>query len=291
MQGLDITTPRGRFHVRDSGGEGTPVVMLHGWPESGYCWTHVAAHLDPRWRVIAPDLLGLGDSERCAELSRYRKQSLAADMLAVLDAMQVKECLLVGHDWGGIVAQEMAIAAPERFRALVLMNIALINNLRGNMEVIENQRSTSGFAIWYQHFQQTDLPGKLIPGNERHWLGYFLQSWGGEFPPDSFEEYVRMYSIPGTPETGANYYRALNDDVGRWAGLSEHVYPMPGLYIYGKRDPVITPDYLNHHEDCFKQIEVAELEAGHFVQEEQPTQVAEHLNRFFDRHAPEANAD
>lgn len=284
MKDLDITTSRGRFHVRDSARGEFPVVMLHGWPESGYCWTHTAQHLDPRWRIIAPDLPGLGDSERPAEPDRYRKQSLAADMLALLDTMQINEFLLVGHDWGGVVAQEMAIAAPERVRALVLMNIAMINNLRGNLEVIENQRRSGSFAIWYQHFQQTELPGKLIPGNEREWLGYFLQAWGGEFPSDSFEEYVRMYSIPGTPETGANYYRTLPDDVNRWAGLGEHVYPMPGLYIYGNRDPVITPDYLNHHEDCFEEIEVVEIEAGHFVQEEQPAQVASHLNRFFARH-------
>ena len=281
MKGDFVTTRRGRFHVRDTGGDGQPVVMLHGWPEDGYCWQHVAHHLDPRWRVIAPDLLGLGDSERNPDQDRYRKQELAQDVVSVLDEMGIGDFFLVGHDWGGVVAQEVAVAIPERVGKLVIMNIALINNLKGNMEVIENLRQKSSFFIWYQHFQQTELPGKLIPGNESAWLGYFLRAWGGEFPADSMQEYIRMYSIPGTPDTAANYYRTMGEDAKRWATLAGHKYPMPALYIYGNQDVVITPDYLNHHEACFEQVRVAEIEAGHFLQEEKPEQVAREMNAFF----------
>lgn len=287
LKSVQIETARGRFNLRDGGGDGWPVVMLHGWPEDGYCWQPVARHLAPRWRILAPDLLGLGDSERAPERGRYRKQALAQDMLTLLDRIGVGRCHLVGHDWGGVVAQEMALAHPERIATLVLINIVIINNLRSNLAASRKQSGT--FATWYQHFQQTDLPGKLIPGNEEAWLGYFLRAWGGEVPTDAFDEYVRMYRIPGTPETGANYYRAMRRDVERWATLGRQRFPMPALYIYGNRDPVITPDYLEDHQSCFEQVRLVELDAGHFVPEEQPERVAAEIGAFFDEQPPAEN--
>lgn len=278
-----IETDRGRFAYREAGDAGgRALVMLHGWPESSYCWAHVVPHLKAGLRVIAPDLRGLGDSTREGTLEQYRKHELARDVIAVIDALQIDAFQLVGHDWGGIVAQEVALAIPERVERLVLMNIAVINNLRGNMEVIEAVRKRGGPYYWYQHFQQEPgLAEAMIPGNEAVWLRHFLRTWSGDgFPEDALEEYVRFYRIPGTPGTGANYYRAMRDDAKRWATLANHVWPMPGLYIYGNKDKVIIPEYLNHIEDCFRQVRVEQVEAGHFLQEEQPEIVAGYLNDF-----------
>src|SRR5690606_20479680 len=103
-----VTTSRGRFSYRSAGPEaGPPLVMLHGWPESSYCWAPVVAHLKVPRRVIAPDLRGLGDSTREGDLAQYRKQALAEDVIALLDALGVDAFHLVGHDWGGVVAQEI----------------------------------------------------------------------------------------------------------------------------------------------------------------------------------------
>lgn len=281
-----LDTPRGRFAWREGGDpDGYPVVMIHGWPESSYCWEHVVGHLDSGLRVIAPDLRGLGDSERTEEQTAYRKDALAQDVIGMLDTLEVDDFYLVGHDWGGIVAQEIALAIPERVHRLVIMNIAIINNLKGNQEVINKVRAGSGSAYWYQHFQQTpDLPEAMIPGNEAAWLGHFLRTWSkAGFPQDAFDEYVRMYSLPGTAASGANYYRTFHDDAKRWATTANHVWPMPALYIYGNRDRVIIPDYLNHIEDCFESIEVVEVDAAHFLQEEKPEEVARHMNRFLHR--------
>ena len=128
-----VSIERGRFAYRERGEAGGPVVvMLHGWPESSYCWEPVCRYLKSGLRVIAPDLRGLGDSDRSTELAAYRKQALAQDMVALLDALGVGEFQLVGHDWGGVVAQEVALAIPERVSRLVLMNIHVINNLCTN---------------------------------------------------------------------------------------------------------------------------------------------------------------
>lgn len=278
-----IDTPRGRFAYREAGpADAAPVVMVHGWPESSYCWAHVVEHLDAGSRVVAPDLRGLGDSTREGSLEQYRKQELAADVVGLLDALGIDGFQLIGHDWGGVVAQEVALAVPARVQRLVLMNIAVINNLRGNMEVIEAVRKRGGPYYWYQHFQQEKgLAEAMIPGNEEVWLRHFLRTWSkAGFPEDAVQEYVRYYRIPGTPGAGANYYRTLRDDAKRWATLADHVWPMPSMYVYGNKDVVIIPEYLNHIEECFRDIRVEQIEAGHFLQEEQPQQVAGFLNDF-----------
>lgn len=277
-----LDTERGRFSYRESGpADGPVVVMIHGWPESSYCWNDVTTHLKSGLRVIAPDLRGLGDSERTSGQAHYQKQALAADVIALLDGLGIDRFQLVGHDWGGIVAQEVALAIPERVQRLVIMNIAIINNLKGNQEVIEKVRSGSGRAYWYQHFLQTpDLPEAMIAGNEETWLRHFLSGWSRGFPEDAIAEYVRTFRIPGTPGASANYYRTFHDDAKRWATTAGHVWPMPGLYIYGNKDKVIIPEYLNHIEDCFDSVRVEQIEAGHFLQEEQPEAVARHLNEF-----------
>ncbi|MBA1147347.1 alpha/beta hydrolase [Ectothiorhodospiraceae bacterium WFHF3C12] len=280
-----IDVERGHFTYREGGDpNGKPVVMIHGWPESSYCWEHVTGYLKPGLRVIAPDLRGLGDSERTEGLEHYRKAELAKDVIQMLDALGIGEFQLIGHDWGGIVAQEVALAVPERVTRMIIMNIAIINNLKGNQEVIEKVRQSGSPHYWYQHFQQAPgLAEAMIPGSEEAWLGYFLRSWNkGGFPEDAFREYVRFYQIPGTPGAGANYYRAFRDDARRWATLGGHVWPMPSLYIYGNKDVVIIPEYLNRIEECFEDIRVEQVEAGHFLQEERPEEVAGHMNGFLE---------
>lgn len=211
---LFVDTSRGRFAYRLRGDPaGQPVVMLHGWPESSYCWNGVAARLKTGLHVIAPDMRGLGDSNRDGDRAAYQKQALAADMIAVLDALGVREFQLVGHDWGGPVAQEIALAMAPRVRRLVLMNSPVINNVNGNAEAMELIRADDSRHYWYQHFQQQrDLPEQMIRGREEEWLRYFLRTFRRDpLPEPVIQEYVRCYSIPGTAGTGANYYRTLRD--------------------------------------------------------------------------------
>jgi haloacetate dehalogenase len=188
-----------------------------------------------------------------------------------------------GTTGGGVVAQEVTLAIPDRVKKLVLMNIPVINNTRGNTEALEIMRSRNCISMWYQHFQQQPaLPEAMITGNEETWIRYFFGKAGreGAISGDAIREYIRCYQIENTPATGAAYYRNIRHDVKRWAELAGTKFSVPGLYIHGSGDRVIIPAYLNHIEDCFGTIAVFSIEAGHFVQEEKPREVAALLNDF-----------
>ena len=183
------------------------------------------------------------------------------------------------------VAQEMALAAPGRVRRLVILNIPVITNTRGNAAAQAQLRKAGGRSFWYQLFQaEPNLPEAMIPGNEKAWLGHFLKTWSREaFPEDAFEEYVRCYAIEHTPATGAAYYRCYKPDMARWAEIAGRRFAMPGLYIYGQHDPVIIEPYTHHLDDVFDDIRLEKLDAAHFVQEERPREVAALIAEFVDR--------
>lgn len=283
-----VETARGSFHVRQAGrSDAPPLLMLHGWPETSYCWAGVATALDDRFCLVMPDLRGLGDSPRTLDDEAYTKQALAADMLALLDALEIDGCCVAGHDWGGAVAQEMAFAAPERVERLILLNILVLANTRGNAAARDTLREAGAQALWYQFFQNArGLPEAMIPGNEQAWLGYFLRTWSKSgFPEEAFAEYVRCYAVEHTPATGAAYYRCYKQDTKRWAEIAGRRLSMPTLYIYGRHDPVIVPEFTWHLDDVFDDVRLEELDAAHFVAEEQPQAVAELILWFFRRKA------
>ncbi len=286
MESRKITVPRGTFNVRDRGNtEGFPLVMLHGWPESSYCWEGITPFLNANLRVIAPDLRGLGESERTLEPHLYQKAELAKDVIEIVDALNIGTFYLVGHDWGGAVAQEVALAIPERVKKFAIMNIAIINNPKGLAEAMKIMHDRGSVPQWYQYFQQQPkLPEAMIRGNEDVWIPYFFGKAGkeGRIPKEAIEEYIRCYRIPQTPATGAGYYRAMKQDAKRWVTLAGTKFSMPSLIVYGNRDTVVIREYLNHLEECFEDVKLVEVEAEHFLQEEKPEEVAKHLNNFFE---------
>lgn len=276
-----LSTSRGTFALRDSGGPGVPVVLLHGWPESSVCWEPVLPHLPADgFRYLRPDLRGLGDSERTPGLEPYQKDNLARDLLALLDALNLETCALVGHDWGGIVAQELALLAPERVRSLALLSISILPNATGNALAQNALRGSAGRSLWYQTFQQLPhLAEAMLPGNEEVWLKTFLRFADGRpFPVHQLAEYVRTFQLPETPRTSASYYRTLKADLVRWQALAGRQFAVPGLYLCGTADPVIVPEYAVGAEACFPEFTFVPLEgAGHFLLEERPDEAGRTL--------------
>ena len=101
-----------RVHVAEAG-SGDPVVLQHGWPQHWLLWRKLIPALAESYRVICPDLRGLGWTD--APPTGYEKEQLASDLLALVDALGYERVRVVGHDWGGFVAFLAALRAPERF--------------------------------------------------------------------------------------------------------------------------------------------------------------------------------
>jgi pimeloyl-ACP methyl ester carboxylesterase len=129
----------------------------------------------------------------------------------------------------------------------------------------------------------------MIPNNEAPWISQLFID--RPVPQEHIDAYIKSYKIKDTPATGASYYRTMGADGQRWYNLfllfagyadgTPRKFTMPTLYIYGNLDTVIIPQYLTGIEAWFNSIQVAQLEAGHFVQEEKPLEVAQLLNDFF----------
>jgi pimeloyl-ACP methyl ester carboxylesterase len=185
-------------------GDGDVVVLLHGWPHTSHSWRHVIPKLSPKYRVIAPDMRGLGDSSRPA--AGYDNGAVAGDVIELLDSHGVREFSLVGHDWGGPVAFAATLLARDRVKKLALVDAVLAGDGR-------SAGSGQGGARWHHLFHRTpDLPEALTAGREAAYLGWFYDEYServGAVQPDDLAEYVRCYSQPGAMRCGFEYYRTL----------------------------------------------------------------------------------
>ena len=276
-----INTERGKFGVRTYGRpEDPPLIALHGWPQTSYCWHHMATHLRGQY-LIAIDLRGMGNSNRALDIKRYHKDEMAKDIFAVADSMDIQDFNLVGHDWGGAIVQEMVFMNADRIRKLIVVNIPIINNAIGLQKANEILVKQFFRSSWYQFFMSIkDFPEAMISGKEDIWVRFFSRGISNPIPEDAIEEYIRCYKIPDTITTTSNIYRTLNEDRERWNQYLGQKVNVPTLIIHGLWDPVIIKEYNEGVEECFEQVVVEQLKGGHFIVDEQPEAVAGLINQF-----------
>src|SRR6516165_7742307 len=134
-----ISTNGVDLHVVEAG-EGTPVVLAHGFPELAYSWRHQLPALSAAGcHVIAPDQRGYGRSSRPAAIEDYDIEHLTRDLTGVLDALGVERAVFAGHDWGSMVVSNLAMLAPERVTAIVNMSVPFLP--RAPMPPVEMMRN------------------------------------------------------------------------------------------------------------------------------------------------------
>lgn len=266
-----ISTNRGEFNIRTYGNpKNPPLILVHGWPQTSYCWHHVAPHI-PNFYIIAPDLRGMGDSNRELDLKFYGKDEMGKDIFALADALGIDKFALGGHDWGGAIVQEMAILVPKRIQKLIVVNMIIINNAIGKAKAKEKSIESMYRSAWYQNFLTVkDLPEALIAGKEDIWIRFFSRGITNPVPEDAIAEYTRCYKKPKSITTAANLYRAIASDMQRWVHFDNHRIDIPTLIIHGYLDPVIIKEYLIGVTGCFSKISVQQVKGGHFVCDEQP---------------------
>ncbi|PRY07799.1 alpha/beta fold hydrolase [Kineococcus rhizosphaerae] len=265
------------MHYVTAGQGPQTLVLLHGYPQSWYCWSEVIDRLGDRFRIIAPDLRGLGDTSR--PVSGYDKKTIAGDVRELLhDHLGITQYAVAGHDWGGTVAFSLAADDAEHVTHLAVVDVAIPGD--GNPNI------GAGGKRWHHTFLLTpDLPEALIGGREDIYFNWFFDNYGHRPDVISAEaraEYLRTHAALGSLRTGFAYYRAVEQDVRDNQSRSEKLQ-MPCLAVGG------TAKWGRGGEVAASlrtmAVEVEELlvdDCGHWVPEEQPDILSEALANFIE---------
>jgi len=193
---MKVTTPDGlSLEVHDEG-EGTPVVLLHGFPDSSYLWRNQVPALHAAgFRTIVPDLRGFGESDKPQEVERYRIATIAADVAAILDAVGVERAHVVGHDWGAGLAWVVAGLYPDRVDKVVVLSVGHPNTQEPTVE----QREKSWYMLW---FQFEGLAEAVVPRDDWKLLREWTRGNG------DVDRQIEDLSRPGAMTAALNWYRA-----------------------------------------------------------------------------------
>ncbi len=271
-----------RLHYVTGGREdGDTLVLFAGFPESWYAWRRVMPKLGERFRIVAPDLPGQGDSDRPE--GGYDTQALAEAAHGLLQALGVTRYHLAGHDVGAWVAYPYAHLFGGEVRSLVLLDAGIPGVTLPDAVPLAPDRA---WRTWHFAFHTVlDLPEMLLSGREREYLDWFLRRKAANpqaFSDTALEEYLRVFTRPGSLRAGLAYYRAVglsaqqNRDLGARGKLA-----MPVLAIgadQGSIAEMATP--LRPFADDLSGVTIAN--SGHFIPEEQPEALVSALTAFFD---------
>lgn len=270
-----------RFHYVDGGASAArTIVLLAGFPESWYAWRKVMPLLASRFRVVAIDLPGQGDSDR--PIDGYDTQTVAQRVHDLVSHLGLKRYSLAAHDVGAWVAFPYAHLFGEEVDALALLDAGIPGITLPDMLPSSSDRA---WKTWHFSFHAVpDLPEILLEGRERAYLEWFFWSKTANpacYGENEIAEYLRIYRAPGGMRAGLAFYRAAALSVEQNRALSrERKLTMPLLGLGADQGSI--PDMAAALRPFANDV-TGEVIAncGHFQPEEQPEAVSEALVRFF----------
>jgi soluble epoxide hydrolase/lipid-phosphate phosphatase len=300
-----------RMHVAEAGA-GYPVVMCHGFPELWYSWRHqMRALADAGFRAIAPDQRGYGDTEAPQPIEAYTQRQLVADITGMLDVLGIAKCVIIGHDWGGAVAWNAALMAPERIERVVGINTPFLPRMPVKPTELMKAMAQGRFH-YILYFQEPGVAEAELERDVRRSLRGFYQGaealaavidqsappgvFGpagggildrlpdrphGEFlSDDDFGVFARAFERTGF-RGGLNWYRCIDRSWEESAGLEQQV-KQPALMITAELDPVLRPSLCNGMEAFVPNLRKLVLVkgSGHWTQQEKPAEVNAALLEF-----------
>ena len=258
----------------DEAGEGDAVALcLHGFPESRFSWRHqLPALASAGWRAVAPDLRGYGDSDKPQGRTAYHLDQLVADVAALFDALGARRRLLIGHDWGAMVAWSFAIRQARPLDGLVVMNVPHPSVFQQALRYSWAQRRRS----WYvAAFQLPWLPEAILTAGGAWGVGQAIRGMAVDkaaFPPEVLDVYRRNAVKPGAMTAMINYYRA---NMGSLDGdAPAPVIQTPTLMIWGEQDKALGLELTEGYGPLVADFTLERLPGvSHWVQQEAPVQV------------------
>lgn len=265
-----------RLHLAEAG-EGEPVLLLHGWPQNWWMWRHLIGPLAERFRVLCPDLRGLGWSATPPD--GYDKDSMADDFLALLDALEIERARLGGHDWGGWIGFLLCLRAPERFERYLALNTG------HPFSRASPPRLLSAWRLSYQVvLASPGLGYELVRrGAESGLLSRWVRARPGAWGELERELYVGRLADPERARATVQIYRSflVHDLPAAVAGRYRRRIETPILWLHGARDPALPPSMIGGYEPYAPNLELEIVPgAGHFIAEEAPDLVRERALAF-----------
>jgi pimeloyl-ACP methyl ester carboxylesterase len=270
-----------RVHLAEAGPEdGEPILMLHGWPQHWYLWRGVVPALSKKYRLLMPDLRGLGWTDMPED--GYEKENLARDQIALLDALGIDKVKLMGHDWGAYAGFLLCLLAPERVDRYLATNI---------VHPWPKPDTKAILNIWRMAYQVPMVLPFLGPRVTRK-EGFikFILNGGkkGIFTDDELEAFEAPLRDRVRSKSSAKYYRSFQaHDLpllirGHWR---KYRLTVPTLMVFGTGDVAIPPSSLAGYEQYADDMRVEVIEdTGHFIVDAVPERVsAAALDFFADR--------
>ncbi|HEY8547151.1 MAG TPA: alpha/beta hydrolase [Acidimicrobiales bacterium] len=306
VNGIDL-------HLLEDGKPGDPLVLLcHGFPELAWSWRHqLPALAAAGYHVVAPDQRGYGGSSCPEAIEDYDIVHLTDDLLALLDHLGEEQAVVVGHDWGAMVLTHLVLRAPERVRGAMWMSVPFVPRPPAPPTAIFKQLFTDTW-FYMLYFQEPGVADADLGADPRKTMRRFLHTASAEAPveeltglvsardgrgfvdrlvdpekpsawltDEELDVYVANFEKTGFTG-GINWYRNLDRN---WALTAEHDgarVTMPAAFLGGKADPVLLmspPQGMEAWCDEFRGITLVEG-AGHWVQQEKPSEVNEALLQF-----------
>jgi pimeloyl-ACP methyl ester carboxylesterase len=281
LAGVDhrfVDLPNLRMHVAEAGA-GDPVVLLHGWPQNWWEWRRLIPPLAERYRVICPDLRGFGWSD--APTDPYEKETMADDIVNLLDSLELGPVRLVGHDVGGFVGFLICLKAPERIARYLALNT-------GHPFVRPNPAVLATFwRFWYWPLLGAPLLGPWLVRHRafepllRRWFTADRAGWSlsdAALFADSLTEPARAlassktyrsYLLKDSPEVLFGRYRSQRLTV-------------PTLMLHGLDDHILRKAFIGGYQPFADNLNLELVPGvGHFIAEEQPQLVLERALAFF----------
>ncbi|MEO6103081.1 MAG: alpha/beta hydrolase [Pseudoxanthomonas sp.] len=295
IETFDVELPTGiRLNYRSIGRSDAPLlVFLHGFPEGAFIWDQVMQALSSRYRCVAPDLRGYGESSAPAEVNAYRISLLAADIDALAQHLQVPVAGLVAHDWGGAVAWALAAQAPAWLQRLVIINSPHPATFLRELQRNPAQQQASA----YMNFLCRPDAEELLAAKdfERMWPFFTRMGaidgnqpgagWLTEQTRDDYRKYWER-GLRGA----LNYYRAsplrpptADDTQVMGVQLPPEMtwIPVPTLVLWAEADAALPPALLDGLQDHVPDLRVVRIpQATHWVIHEQPQRVVSEIEGF-----------
>lgn len=264
------------------GGDGPPVLLLHGFPQTRALWAKIGPELAKEYQVICPDLRGYGSSGKPTAASEYSFRRMAQDQLALMQHLGFERFCVVGHDRGGRVAHRLALDAPAAVRRVALMDIVPTHTLLAELK----REVAQAYYHWFFLAQPEPFPETLIAHDPDAYFISCLLGWGAarleDFAPNQLDAYKDAWRDRDVIRGMCNDYRAvLSHDFQDDAMDLDKRVTCPALVLYGADGAMGRAyDMTQAWEDKCTDFECIGVPGGHFFPDTSPDATISALRAF-----------